>query len=157
MTVEAAFEAQGRALCDRLIKLTPPLSGKSIKRGLWARDIAGMADYKARLLGESQGDLKAAFEKFSPFRDAEIEDMSAKAIGERRVERDIRKVIKGVRGAVMPRRHAKVIVSQSESHDEQVDWAGGKNVRTKRRFGFMPTAAEMFMAWTPNIFCRTQR
>ncbi|HEY1790676.1 MAG TPA: hypothetical protein VGJ73_21185 [Verrucomicrobiae bacterium] len=108
------------------MKFTPPLAGKSIKRGLWARDIAGMRSYKADLMDRSGGDVKAAFAQFSPFHDPEIEDMSAKAIGERRVELDIRKVIKGVKGATMPppAQHARVFVSQNATHSqEQLDWA----------------------------------
>jgi len=128
LTFEAAFEAQGRELCNRLMQFTPPLSGRSIKRGLWNRDIEHLADYKAILIAENKGDLKSAFEAFSPFRDDSIEDMSARKIGERRVEKDIRRVIKGVHGAVMPAVHDNptVIVSQTNPraahHDIQVDW-----------------------------------
>ena len=128
VTLEAAFEAQGRELCSRLMKLTPPLSGKSIKRGLWNRSIDHLTLYKTNLISRSGGDIKQAFEHFAPFRDPEIEAMSAKKVGERRVELDIRKVVKGVRGAVMPPRDsATVIVSQtnprSANHSEEVDWA----------------------------------
>lgn len=128
ITFDAAFEAQGRELCNRLIKLTPPFSGQSIKRGLWHRDIEHLANYKAILVAENQGDMKKAFEAFSPFRDPEIEDMSARQVGERRVEKDIRRVIKGVRGATMPRQNESpvIIISQtnprSQNQDVQVDW-----------------------------------
>lgn len=127
LTFEAAFEAQGRELCNRLIQFTPPLSGHSIKRGLWNRDIEHLADYKAILIADNKNDLKAAFEAFSPFRDDSIEDMSARKIGERRVEKDIRRVIKGVKGATMPvNDHPTIIVSQTNpraaNHDITVDW-----------------------------------
>lgn len=128
ITFEEAMRMQGRELAARLMKFTPPLSGKSIKRGLWNRNIEAMASYKQLLIAESRGDMAAAFEKFAPFRDAEIEDMSAKKVGERRVEKDIRKVIKGVSGATLPKRmeDATVIVSQTNpraaTHDVQIDW-----------------------------------
>lgn len=128
LTFDAAFEAQGRELCNRLMQFTPPLSGHSIKRGLWNRDIQHLADYKAILIADNKNDLKAAFEAFSPFRDPSIEDLSAKKIGERRVEKDIRRVIKGVRGAMMPQHqdNPTVIVSQTNpraaNHDIAVDW-----------------------------------
>ena len=127
LTFEEAFVAQGRMLCDRLMKLTPPLSGKSIKRGLWNRELAGMAGYKRALLADNKQDMKAAFEQFAPFRDDEIEDMSAKQVGERRVQKDISRVIKGVHGAVMPtKENPLVIVSQTNpraaNHDIQIDW-----------------------------------
>jgi len=128
ITFEAAFEAQGRELCARMMKFTPPLSGKSIKRSLWSRDIGHLAGYKAGLLSKNAGDIRAAFEKFSPFRDPDIESMSARLIGERRVEKDIRRVVKGVRNNAPPpaKENATVIVSQtnprSANHDVVVDW-----------------------------------
>lgn len=128
LTFDAAFEAQGRELCDRMMKFTPPLSGKSIKRGMWNRNIESMASYKALLVANNAGDMKKAFEQFAPFRDPDIEDMSAKQIGERRVEKDIRRVLKGVRGAQMPTANdaATVIINQTNpyyaNHDVQVDW-----------------------------------
>lgn len=127
ITYRSAFEAQGRELCSRLMKLTPPLSGQSIKRGMWHRDPESLASYKAILIADNEGDMKKAFEAFSPFRDPDIEDMSAKQIGERRVEKDIRRVLKGVKGATMPTRdNPTVIISQtnprSQGQDIQVDW-----------------------------------
>ncbi|MEI8289577.1 MAG: hypothetical protein WCH99_08885 [Verrucomicrobiota bacterium] len=129
ISIEAAFEAQGRFLCDRLMKLTPPLSGKSIKKALWMRDLVGQVGYKANLISMAGGDLKVAFEKYAPFRSDETESLGAKKMGERRVEKDIRRVIKGVHGAVMPRKEdprAHVIISQtnphSANHSAQVEW-----------------------------------
>jgi hypothetical protein len=137
ITIEAAFEAQGRALCDRLMKFTPPLAGKSIKRGLWSRDIAGMRSYKASLMSRNGGDVKAAFAQFSPFTDPEIEDYSARHIGERRVELDIRKIIKGVRGAAMPppAQRARVFVSQNHGQPQQeLDWAVRQRCQGREAF-----------------------
>ncbi len=128
VSLENAFEAQGRELCARMMKLTPPLSGKSIKRSLWMRDVAHMVEYKSLLRADAGGDEKKAFERFAPFHDPEIEEMTAKQMGERRVEKDIRKVIKGVRGAQMPNNleNATTIISQTNphyaSHDMQIDW-----------------------------------
>lgn len=126
LTFKAAFEVQGRELCGRLIALTPPLSGKSIKRGLWTKL---PEPTKEVLVAQSEGDMKKAFEKFFPFRhyNAEIESMSAKRVGERRVEKDIKRVIKGVKGAAMPAaENPTVIVSQTNPryarHDVQIDW-----------------------------------
>lgn len=167
ISIEAAFEAQGRFLCDRLMKLTPPLSGKSIKRALFMRDIAGHVTYKAGLMADAGGDFKKALERYAPFRDPEIESMTARAIGERSVERNIRRVIKGVKGASMRNPEAPlVIVSQtnprSAIHDIQVDWGvrqkcQGKDAiriyatRSGEVYGvdtdkFMPNASEADLA-----------
>lgn len=162
-TFEAAFKAEGRLLCDRLIKFTPPFTGASIKRSLWSRSPESMADYKAFVIARNEDDLDKAFAEFSPFRDPEIEDMSARQIGERRVEKDIRKVIKGVRGATMPvKENPVLIISQtnprSQNQDIQVDWGvrqkcQGRDAiriyadRTGNVYGvdtenFLPTATE---------------
>ena len=77
VSFEDAFRTQGRLLAAELMKRTPPFSGKTITKMLAAR-------------GAQLG-----------FRDAEIEDMTAFAVGKRRVEKDIRKVIYGVKGAAI--------------------------------------------------------
>lgn len=136
ITLEEAFEAQGRLLCDRLMQLTPPLSGKSIKRGLWNRNIEGMDAYKGGLISNNAGDMKAAFAQFAPFKDDEIESMSARHIGERRVEKDVRKVVRGVRGAEMGER---VIVSQSNHDVSGVSWAVRQKCQGKDAFRIYAT------------------
>ncbi len=73
VSFKEATKIQGRLLCKELIERTPPFGGKLVVKMLEAR-------------GASLG-----------FRDAEIESMSALKIGQRRVEKDIRKVIYGVR------------------------------------------------------------
>lgn len=64
--ITEAFKIQGRFLCHELIQRTPPFSGKSIVRMLSARDNA-----KQRDLG--------------------IDGLSALKVGQRRVEKDIKK------------------------------------------------------------------
>lgn len=127
LTFKAAFEVQGRELCARLIALTPPLSGKAIKRSLWSRNIDSMANYKELLIAQNEGDIKKAFEKFFPWKKDDLEPLSARQIGERRVEKDIKRVIKGIKGAAMPAaENPTVIVSQTNpraaNHDVQIDW-----------------------------------
>lgn len=68
-----AIKMQTRLLGAEIAKRTPPMSGKDVKRMLAAR-------------GTSIG-----------WRDAEIESMTARKVGERRVEKDIGKVIFGLK------------------------------------------------------------
>lgn len=70
------FKDEGRLLAAELVKRTPPFSGKALRR----------------MLGKQGKTLN----------DPDMEDMSAYAIGKNRVEKDIRKVIYGVKGATMP-------------------------------------------------------
>lgn len=72
---------QGRLAINEIIKRTPPFSGKALGRMLEARHLP-------------KGVL-----------DPEIESMTARAVGTRRVEKDIRKVIYGVRGASLSSKH----------------------------------------------------
>jgi len=90
------FETQARLLGAELMKRTPPFSGRTIKRML-----------------ETQG-------KQIGWRDAEIENMSAFRVGCRRVEKDIRRVIYGVRGAAMPKKTAQVYKGQNRN--PVMDW-----------------------------------
>jgi hypothetical protein len=88
LTVQEATLMQGRLVGAELMKRTPPFSGRSLTRML-----------------EKQG---------KHLYDAEIESLSARKVGERRVEKDIRKVVYGVRGAAMPQaRNPKVFKSQN--------------------------------------------
>lgn len=86
-----AFTIQTRLLCKELIDRTPPFSGKTVEKMLLA-----------------QG-------KSLSFRAAEIadQDMSAKQVGERRVEKDIRRVIYGVQGAAKPANRPIVAIGQA--------------------------------------------
>lgn len=68
-----AFGIQGRLYCGELIQRTPPFSGRAIVRMLTARGAA--------------------------LKDLDVEPLTAKRVGERRVEKDIRRVIYGVNGA----------------------------------------------------------
>lgn len=83
LTVAEAFRIQIRLYCRELIDRTPPFSGKAIRRMVAAREGA-------------------------KFTDTEIEDATALAVGKRRVEKDIRKVIYGLEGAQLSARHMAV-------------------------------------------------
>jgi hypothetical protein len=96
-----AFWDQTRLLGREMIDRTPPFSGKAIKKMLGAQ-------------GKSIG-----------WRDAEIEDLGAKKVGERRVEKDIRKVIYGVsaQAAAPSRDHTRnPVVYQSQNYRPTQDW-----------------------------------
>jgi hypothetical protein len=86
---EEVFADQGRLLAAELMKRTPPFSGKALVRMLDARG--------------------------AKLRDTEVEDLSALAVGKRRVEKDIRKVVYGLEGAkagpgmMLSGRHNQVI------------------------------------------------
>jgi hypothetical protein len=82
--IEDAYRMTGRLICGDLMTHTPPFSGKTIRKMVAARENAQM-------------------------RDSEIENQSALAIGKRRVEKDVRKVIYGLTGATISARHAKVL------------------------------------------------
>ncbi|MGN6552529.1 MAG: hypothetical protein ACTHLW_02190 [Verrucomicrobiota bacterium] len=154
-TQEEAFREQAALLAKELVDRTPPFSGKAVKRMLEAR-------------GTSLS-----------WRNMEIEDMSAKAVGERRVEKDIRKVVYGVKGAKMPqaRQRPNVIVAgthaaQAGYDPNNVEWGvlqkceGKPAVRifaSKRGevYGvdaeqFIPNAGQDIIASTHNLH-RTKR
>lgn len=91
------WENQIRLLAGELMQRTPPFSGKKLVRML------------------------SALARQISFRNAEIEDMSALAIGKRRVARDIRKVIYGVEGASMPKRPTPQVF-KGQSGTAVTDW-----------------------------------
>lgn len=93
MRIDEAFRNQCRLLAAELIKRTPPFSGKTIKK---------IVDSRNRVL-----------------HDPEIEHMSALAVGKRRVELDIRKIIYGLEGAHLSERHMTVSKGASPN---QTDW-----------------------------------
>jgi hypothetical protein len=94
ISIDDAFHDQTRLLGKELIDRTPPFSGKAIKKMTEARGFHLLDD---------------------------IEDLTAKKVGERRVEKDIRKVIYGVNGATMP--HSKnPIVYKSQNATPVADW-----------------------------------
>lgn len=73
-----AFETECRLLAKELIERTPPFSGKAIVKMLGAQ-------------GKKLADANL-----------EIKELTARKVGERRVEKDIRKIIYGTRGAAPP-------------------------------------------------------
>ena len=92
--IGTAFVTQSRLLAQELIELTPPFGGQKLK---------------AMLAVDGR--------KLTPKVEQEIENLSAKAVGERRVELDIRRVLFGMRGARMParfRKRAQVILGQQK-------------------------------------------
>ena len=99
---EEAFKLESKLLALELIKRTPPFSGKSIVKML------------------------AAQGKSLTWRNVEVEELSARKVGERRVEKDIRKMILGVRGARMPDERPNVIVGQTNPryahHSNQLEF-----------------------------------
>jgi len=109
---QEAFKLEAKLLADELIRRTPPFSGKAL----------------VKMLG-AQG-------KSLSHRNVEIEEMSAKKVGERRVEKDIRRVIKGVRGAKMAPERPVAIVSQVNPayarHSNQVEFGVLQKVRGKQ-------------------------
>lgn len=86
--IPEAFKVQAKLLCHELIQRTPPFAGKSI----------------VKMLG-AQGKV---------LRETDIEDLSAKKVGERRVEKDIRRVVYGVNGAQL--------VGDKSKHPNWTDW-----------------------------------
>lgn len=105
---DEAFETQGRLLCGELIQRTPPFSGKTIKKMIDARGVI--------------------------LTDTDIQDLSALAVGKRRVEKDIRKVIFGVKNPTAPPA-PQVFMGQnsrtSRSVENLTDW--GKFQRCEGR------------------------
>jgi hypothetical protein len=93
MSEEDAFVEQSRLLAAELMQNTPPHSKNTLMKMAWNNPNISLAGFKSI---------------------ATLEDSTAKAIGERRVEKDIRKVIYGVRGA-SPSQPAQVYKGQ-DSH-----------------------------------------
>ena len=96
-----AFKIQARLLAKELMDRTPPFSGKTVQKMLLAR-------------GSSLSHRNA---------DIAEEDMTAKQVGERRVEKDIRRVIYGVRN-VSPNRvkeRAQVVIGQATDRNTGYD------------------------------------
>lgn len=79
---EEVYRMVARNVCADLMTHTPPFSGKSIRNMVDARG--------------------------AEMRDSEIQDQSALAIGKRRVERDVRKVLYGLKGASLSPRQLQV-------------------------------------------------
>lgn len=108
---EEAFKTEARLLAEELIKRTPPFSGKSI----------------VKMLGAQGRSLT--------FRNLEVEELSAQKVGMRRVEKDIRRVILGVRGASWPKETPTTIVSQTNPrqarHSNKLEFGILQKVRGK--------------------------
>ena len=75
---EEAFRLEAKLLAEELIQRTPPFSGKAVAKMLAAQGKS-----------LSEGNL-------------EIKEMTARKVGERAVEKDIRRIIYGTRGAAPP-------------------------------------------------------
>ena len=100
---EEAFKLESKLLALELIKRTPPFSGKSI----------------VKMLAAQGKQLTAG--------NLEIKEMAARGVGNRRVEKDIRRMIKGIRGPAMPTEtRPTVIVSQTNPryahHSNQLEF-----------------------------------
>lgn len=109
MTLGRAFMYQGMLLCNELIRRTPPFSGKDLKRMVEAHQVSA-----AMKRGED-----AATYKPPGMNDPELENMTALAIGKRRVEKDIRRVIYGLKGAQLSERQMKVTRGNNPN---ETDW-----------------------------------
>lgn len=90
-TFRAALREEAVSLCKELIARTPPFSGKALSR---------------------MGKLS--------WRNAEIEDMTAYQVGRRRVEKDVRRVLIGVRRTERPAARPQVFVGQT--HERQAGY-----------------------------------
>ena len=101
---DEAFRIEGRLLAKELIDRTPPFSGKVIKK----------------ILGSQGTSLTNA--------NADIDNLTARKVGERRVEKDIKKIILGVKSTVKQQQPANpdVIVSQTRpdaaTHSNDLEW-----------------------------------
>ena len=101
---DEAFKVEGRLLAKELIDRTPPYSGKVVQK----------------ILG-SQG-------KSLSRQSADISNLTARKVGERRVEKDIKRVILGIRNTSRAPVEAQpdVIVSQtrpdSATHSNELEW-----------------------------------
>lgn len=100
----AVFMDECCELAGELVKRTPPFSGKALRKMLDVQD-------QRRQISQAE-----SYGPFVPkgFNDPDIESLSAKRIGERRVEKDIKRVIFGVRGAAMPK--AAQVFKGQDSH-----------------------------------------
>lgn len=109
-SIPEAFKMQGRLFCHELIQRTPPFSGKAIVR---------MLEAKGAMAG---------------LRDGELEDMTARQVGARRVEKDIRRIIYGMNGA-NPNQAAQVYKGQNRnvtySREAISDWGVLQNCQGK--------------------------
>ena len=94
-SMREAFTTQGRLLCAELMKWTPPFSGKSIAHMLDARGAS--------------------------LRDGDVESLSALAVGKRRIEKDIRKNIFGVKSPTAPPARPAVYMGQDSHRTRTVD------------------------------------
>ena len=80
-----AFRWQVGMLCGELMKSTPPFSGKLIAKMVAARPVTARGTKPV-------------------LNDSQVEGLSALAVGKRRVEKDIRRVIFGIEGASLSAR-----------------------------------------------------
>lgn len=98
--IRASFIKQAQLLCKEMIDRTPPFSGKTVEKMLL-----------------SQG-------KTMTHRSQEIADeqMTARQVGERRVEKDIRRIIFGVRGAkVAVKQRPQAVIGQTTDRQAGYD------------------------------------
>ena len=103
-----AFEIEGRLLAKEMIARTPPFSGKSI----------------VKILGTQGASLSR--------QNADIENLTARKVGERRVTKDIKRIILGVKNTKPPvQNRPDVIVSQvrpdAANHSNELEFG----IRTK--------------------------
>lgn len=128
MGIGDAFREQSMLLADELVKRTPPFSGKSLKRMLEAR-------MQNKALANANGAM-GPFSAPAVFSDPDIESMSALAVGKRRVEKDIRRVIYGVRGATMPARSNPIQIHAQTNPNaayggKYMDWGVAQKCQNK--------------------------
>ncbi len=113
ITVQQAFAEQAMLLANELVHRTPPFPGKKLKR------MMEIKDQREQLA--SAGGIMGPFVPKAKFRDPEIESMGALKIGKRRVEKDIRRVIYGAKGATMPARKMPQVY-KGQNPQPSLDW-----------------------------------
>jgi hypothetical protein len=101
INIRQAFTEQGMLLANELVQRTPPFAGRKLKR------MMELKDQKEQLA--AAGGVMGPFVPKAQFKDPDIENMTALKIGKRRVEKDIRRVIYGLRGAKMPAKNPKTV------------------------------------------------
>lgn len=102
------FRDECRELAGEMSRRTPPFSGRAL------REMLDASDQRRQI---AQATKMGPFTSQSKFKDDKIENMGALAIGKRRVERDIRRVVYGMRGAEMPQRQtATQVFKGQDSH-----------------------------------------
>ena len=140
------FQEQARLLCKELIDRTPPFSGKRI-----LKMFRGRQEFEAKL-GQGFSDQSLLITSFgSRGLDYLDENPTAKAVGERRVEKDIRRVILGVRDATPPaNRRPQVFIGQTHEREagydpNAVEWGVLQNCQGKPAvYIFATTAGQVY-------------